>query len=313
MKRGLVHIPGLVIAATAMSVGALHAAGQQAHDVSPLRLDPVSMEPAFDPLPEKWGLRELRATTRLGELDASFVLYFAERARFQIDTPAGWVYLIGGRQLLVEGTLTEEDVAELLFVRRSLCSLQYESDVPERDLHVAAGAYRVATAPRISTPSPGVTRVEFEIVDGGPAEEVRLQRLVCWVAGEDTIGPLADTVPGFIRLTRKEQPGFRDPPVDERPIRDYEIVRRHREDDRQLFAMIDERFGLQAGEGGLPDDQAPFQLPPARPGILSWLWSIQTGTELAIDASEYFLDADPALRARDLRDGIYFRNAEYRP
>ncbi len=315
--RGLFGLSGGLIAAAVLAVQSPCADAEELQTPHE-RVAPISVQPLFNPLPEMWGLRELNEDAKLEDLDESFVLYLSERARFKIGDRDGWVYLTRGKQFIVKYHLSDSDIADYLRANPCLCALEYESDSSAGELHTAAGAYRLTKAPSITEEEPRITRVEFEFLEGGQAGSVRLRKLLCWIAHDDTVMPLAATMPRFAMLTRKEHPGFRDPPVDDRPVQEDEIARQSYED-QQFLAMSDDYLGFQRGGGSrfeirMPERwDAPELLGAAKPGLFTWLREIRTGRKLAIDYSDYYRDCDPYIRSLDRRQGIYYRDPAHWP
>ena len=294
-----------VVAAAALA-GQSPAEGENELQARYALVVPPSAPPSFNSLPELWGLRGLDKETKLAELDESFVLYLTERALFRVSDRHGLVYLTGGKQLMAEEELSEADVRDHLRVHSCLCALEYESSTSARELHAAAGAYRLTKAPSITNEASGIVRVEFEFSEEGQAERVLLRKLVCWNAADATLMSVAAAMPGFAKLTWKEHPGFVDPPADDRQVREQESAG-YTPDDHRPLVLTDGRFGTTY-ESPRERSDAPELLGTARPGLSTWLREILSGRKLAIDFSDYYLDLDPYFRSLDRRHGIYYRD-----
>lgn len=269
-------------------------------------VDPVSDASLFDPLPEMWGLWELSEETRLEDLDETFVLYFTDRSVLRVASKVGRVYFRGGRQLILSEELAESDIVDRFGSISCLCALEYECSASTEELQIAAGAYRLKNAPCVTEYASGIMRVELEFAEEGQAEHVKLRRLICWNPVDDAVAPLATTMPGFVKFTRKVRPGFRDPPVDDRPLSMHASSRRIQSPYR-IDILADGYFG--EGQYPIPEHwDAPELLGTAKPGLFTLMREIRTGRKVAIDYSEYFLDRDPYLRRLDRRHGIYYRD-----
>jgi hypothetical protein len=264
---------------------------------------PVTRAASFSHVPEMWGLRVLSPETKLQDLDESFVLYLARRARFDVGDESGRVYFMGGRQLVVDGELSEQEIADQLGSHACLCALEYENAGTDGDLQIAAGAYRLAAAPSVDRQVPGVVRVEFIFEGHDESPRPRLRRLVCWNSAGDRLGPVAMALPGFAKLTRKEHPGFADPPVDDRPIRHYELAR-----SESSVVLADQYLGRRYYNSGPFRLDAPELVETAEPGLFTLLREIRIGRKLAIDYSNYYEDLDPYLRDLNRRNGISWRD-----
>ncbi len=269
---------------------------------------PATRTASFSPLPEMWGLRELAADAPLGDLDQSVALFLPERARFEGGAVQGWIYFAGGKQLIVEGELTEPGIADRLRSHACVCGLEYEAAGGAQDLLIAAGTYRVATAPSIETAASGITRVEFRFEQEGQSERVRIRRLVCWGSAGATLKPITRALPGFAKLTRKEHPGFVDPPVDDWPISNHELARQG-----TTLALGDEFVGRAYDESRPLRLDVPELVGTAKPGLLTLLREIRTGRKLHIDYSGYYEPLDTYLRDLNRRSGIYYRDPCYWP
>ncbi len=275
---------------------------------TPAYPSPSTWAASFSPLPEMWGLRELSPDARPGDLDESFVLFLPERARFEGGAEQGWIYFAGGRQLVVEGELTESGIANRLRSHTCVCGLEYESAGPAQDLHTAAGAYRVGTKPSVESTMSGITRVEFRFEQEGQSERVRIRRLVCWGSAGATLKPITRALPGFAKLTRKEHPGFVDPPVDDWPVSNHELARQG-----TTLALGDEFVGRAYDESRPLRLDVPELVGTAKPGLLTLLREIRTGRKLHIDYSGYYEPLDTYLRDLNRRSGIYYRDPCYWP
>ncbi len=275
---------------------------------APERVLPLTRAASFLSLPGMWGLQELSADTDLEDLDESFVLYLTERARFEAGNERGWVYFVGGNQLVVDSRLSEPEIADRLLSRACLCALEYEFDGPSRELETAAGAYRLTEPPSVDQKKSGIVRVEFQFEEEGQAGRARIRRLVCWSSADDTLEAIARALPGFAKLTRKAHPGFADPPMDDRPIGNHQPARQE-----PTIALADAYFG-RAYDGSRPLRlDAPELVGTARPGLLTLFHQIRTGKKLRIDHSEYFEILDPYLRDLNRRHGICYRDPGYWP
>ncbi len=250
----------------------------------------------------------MSAETKLEDLDESFVLYLPERARFEASYERGWVYFMSGKQLVVEGELSAADIADLLRSHACLCALEYECDGASRALQAAAGAYRLTGAPSVDRSESGIVRVEFRFEEEGQTARAQIHRLVCWSTADDTLQPIARALPGFAKLTRKEHPGFVDPPVDDRPVGNHPPPRQE-----PAIALADEYIGRAYDASRPLRLDAPELIGTAKPGLFTLLREIRSGRKLTIDYSDYFEDLDPALRDLDRRSGIYYRDPCYGP
>ena len=291
--------------------------GAEQPQTRPEYVVPVSAPSLSDPLPEMWGLRELHDDTDLEDLDESFVLYLTERALFKIRDKDGQVYFTGGKQLIAKEQLTESDISDHLSSYSCLCALEYESSTFAGELHIAAGAYRLTKAPSITEEESRIVRVEFEFSGEGQAEHAKLRRLVCWTTNGDTVAPLARTMPRFAKLTRKEHPGFLDPPVDDRPIQKHENAQQSQSPHR-FHVLADQYVGFQGrrATNGIQIPQrldAPELVGTAKPGLFTWLREIRSGRKVTIDYSDYYLELDPYSRRLDRQHGIYYRDPYYWP
>ena len=292
-------------------------AGAEEPQTLPEYVVPVSALSLFDPLPEMWGLRELHKDTNLEDLDESFVLYLTERALLEIHDKDGQVYFTGGKQLIVKEQLTESDISDHLSLYSCLCALEYESSTVAGELHIAAGAYRLTKAPSITKEESGIVRVEFEFSGEGQAEPAKLRRLIFWTSDGDTLAPLAKTIPRFAKLTYKELPGFKDPPVDDRPVQKQENAQQSQSPNR--FRILANEYGGFQGGRATSGTQIPQRLDAleligtAKPGLFTWLGELGSGRKVTIDYSDYFLEVDPYLRSLDRQQGIYFRDPYYWP
>lgn len=278
---------------------------------------PISDVSLFNSLPEMWGLRELNKDTKLEDLDESFVLYLTERALFKIGDKGGQVYFTIGRQLIPKEELLESDISAHLGLFSCLCALEYESSTSAGELHIAAGAYRLTKAPSITEDESGIVRVDFEFAEEGQAERVKLRNLVCWNSKDGTVAPLATTMPGFVKFTRKVHLGFLDPPVDDRPVprlgNAQRIQKLH-----WVQSLADEYFAggrdLAGGRDRFPQRlDAPELLGTAKPGLSTLLREILSGKKVAIDYSGYYLELDPYTRRLNRQHGIYYRDPYYWP
>jgi hypothetical protein len=263
---------------------------------------PVTRAASFSHVPEMWGLRVLSPDTPLEDLNESFVLYLAQRSRFDADDQRTLVYFMGGRELVVDGELSEPEIADQLRSHACLCALEYENAHPDGDLQIAAGAYRLTAGPTVDRQVPGIVRVEFLFeVHDEPRTQIR--RLVCWNAADATLGPVAMALPGFVRFTRKEHPGFADPPIDDRPIRHYELAQTE-----SSVVLADQYLGRRYYNSGPFRLDAPELVETAEPGLFTLLREIRTGRKLRIDNSNYYEDLDPYLRDLNRRNGISWRD-----
>ncbi len=281
-----------------LAIATLALAGDGAEGRVRLAAAPVTAPTSFNPLPELWGLAELSGDTRLDELDGSFVLYLSKRAAFEIEGSDGRIYFAGGRQL-VSGTDTPESC---------VCALEYRSSASERQLQVAAGAYRSARPPTVIEMGPRVARVEFELVQEGQAAHVRLSRLICTSSSGDTVAPLSAAVPGFMKLTRKEHVAFRDPPVDDRPVDQRELAENIQPQRLRVPANEYPGFEVYADELRISERFNAKKLEgTAKPGLLTLLREIRTGRKLVIDHSDYYLQDSQLLRL-NRQMGIAYRD-----
>ena len=309
-------------AAVATALLAVVATADPPAPAAPQHVAPPSVPARFNAFPGMWGLLELEDDTALANLDDTFVLFVSERARFRIGETSGVVYLDGGRQFLSADVLSETDISEHLRASPCLCAIEFETTGSAArahgELHVAAGAYRVAGAPTVTTDASGTVKVTFELSPVGQAERTRLRSLVCWIASDDTTRPVRTTLPAFAKLTRKSRPGFVDPPMDDRRVLDAEIVRSRIElDERHRVVFDDEERGYSRSfldeEGRLlVRPGAQELLGPVRPGLLTWLREMG-GDKRILDYSDYDLDPDPYLRSLDRRQGISFRDPWFWP
>jgi hypothetical protein len=288
----MLHLAVLIIAGT----------GETA-TVAPEYGLPVTRAASFSHVPEMWGLRVLSPDTPLEDLDESLVLYLPRRSRLDADDERAWVYFMGGRQLVVDGELSEPEIADQLRSHACLCALEYENARPDGDLQIAAGAYRLTEGPSVDRQVPGIVRVEFlfEVVDESPRTQIR--RLVCWNSADATLGPVAMALPGFVKFTRKEHPGFADPPVDDRPIRHDELAQ-----SESSVVLADQYLGRRYYNSGPFRMDAPELVETTKPGLFTLLREIRTGRKRRIDYSNYYEDLDPYLRDLNRRNGISWRD-----
>jgi len=264
---------------------------------------PVTRAASFSHLPEMWGLRVLSADAELEDLDESFVLFLPERARFEAENERGRIYLMGGRQLVVKNVLSEPEIADHLRSHACLCALEYEHADPDGGLQIAAGVYRLNRPPSVDRKVPGIVRVEFVFEEHDVSPKTRIRRLVCWSSAGTTLGPVAIALPGFARLTRKEHPGFADPPVDDRPIRNNELAQQE-----PAVVLADEFIGRAYDSSRPLRLNAPELVETAEPGLFTLLREIRTGRKLTIDYSNYYEDLNPYLRYLNRRSGITYRD-----
>ncbi len=293
----MLHLSAMPLAAMIVAL-----AGETAPPATEYRV-PVIRTASFSHLPQMWGLRVLSADTELEDLDESFVLYLPVRARFETGNERGRVYFMGGRQLIVEGELSEPEIADHLRSHACLCALEYEHAGPDVGLQIAAGVYRLVGAPSVDPQVPGIVRVEFLFAGYDVSGRARIRRLVCWSSAGTTVGPVAMALPGFARLTRKEHPGFADPPVDDRPIRNDELAQQER-----VVVLTDEYIGRAYDSSRPLRLDAPELVRTAKPGLFTLLREIRTGRKLQIDYSDYYEPLDPYLRDLNRRSGIYYRD-----
>ena len=276
----------------------------------------VSGPSLFDPLPEMWGLAELSLDADLEALQG-LVLYLDRRAVFRSAGAEERVYFGGGRQLVADRPLTESDIADELGSLACLCALEYGGATSSGELHVAAGAYHSSRASAVTVQPQGIVRVEFELQREGQPDRVKLHRLVCWPTSGGTVASIAAALPGFVKLTRKTQPGFVDPPMDDRPVR-VEAPARLQAGHDQVLALADGLVGFQDAGGlhgfRLPERlDAPELVGSAKPGLFTFIAEIGNGGRRAIDHSDYFLDLGVCSRRIDRLHGIRHRDSTYWP
>jgi hypothetical protein len=272
----------------------------------PVLRSPSTAPPSFNPMPELWGLSGFDEQTTLEDLDRSFVLYVAERARFEVDAPPGRVYLAGGRQLVAASSLAPADRAAQLRTHGCLCALDYELGVG-RELDVAAGVYRLDGPPVVAAEGDAIVRVELAFAAEGQADRVRLRRLTCWSKGSRDVLAVQATLPPFAVLTRKVNTGFADPDPDDREVTDQRSFR-HTPTGRDALVLHDFTLSTQQARRIPERFDAPELLGTARPGLLTLLGELTTGQRRAIDHADYFRVTDPYLQQLDRRQGIIFRD-----
>ncbi len=291
----------------AVIMSALALDGAEAPPSEHASVEPVTARSHFDPLTELWGLQELSDGARLEDLDGHVVLYLSERARFQIDDRDPRVYLAEGRQVLVT-ELTEADIEDYLGGSPCLCALEFEPGASAGALHTPAGAYRLMGEPSVTIAASGIERVELRLSPAGQSDRVTLRRLVCWSAGGGTIAPLTAALPGFARLARKVDPGFADPPVDDRLVQDRDSDSDAWIRDRAL-ALADLSLVPRRERDRLPRRlDAPELLGAAEPGIGALWDDIRSGRQSTMDYSGYYVDFDPLCHRIDRQHGVTYRD-----